>query len=66
MGRPRNFADPTFEPSDQELQQLSEEAFDGIGARNRTALDRLRAEIRRLSKQTVRGLTEEPEQAESA
>lgn len=43
-----NFADPTFEPSDQQLQELSREAFADVAARHQEALRALRAKIASL------------------
>jgi hypothetical protein len=55
----RNLADPSYEPSDEELQELSRAAFADVPARNDAALQRLRAEIKALqatSLQRVRAL----------
>jgi hypothetical protein len=43
-----NMADPSYEPSDDELRQLSREAFSGVPAANREAQAKLRREIRAL------------------
>lgn len=43
-----NFADPDFEPTDEDLRALSREAFADVGARHREALERLRGEIAAL------------------
>ncbi|MEQ9322435.1 MAG: hypothetical protein RIF41_24935 [Polyangiaceae bacterium] len=40
-----NFADPGFEASDEDLQNLSKEAFAGAAAANRRALERVHVEI---------------------
>ncbi len=40
MSTTANFADPDFEPTDEQLQQLSHEAFADVGERNREALAR--------------------------
>ena len=42
---PLNLADPNFEPTDEDLQRLSREAFADVAARNREALERIHAEI---------------------
>lgn len=44
----RNLADPSYEPSDEELQELSRAAFADVATRRKAALARLRAEIRSL------------------
>jgi hypothetical protein len=44
----RNLADPSYEPSDEELQELSHAAFAEVPARNAAALEQLRAEIKVL------------------
>ena len=43
-----NFADPSEEPSDEALQQLSREAFAEVGARHQEALARLRSRVSAL------------------
>lgn len=48
MSSPTNFGDPTFEPSDEQLQDLSREAFADVGAKWQLARARLREEIARL------------------
>jgi len=40
-----NLADPAFEPTDEQLQQLARDAFADVGERHRAALARLRARI---------------------
>jgi hypothetical protein len=52
MSRPVNFADPTFEPTDEELQRLAREAFADAAQRRNAAMarfwahvDALRAEV---------------------
>lgn len=44
----RDLADPAYEPSDEELQQLSRDAFARVGEQHRAGLVRLRADIERL------------------
>lgn len=48
MDRQPNFGDPEFEPTDEQLQALSREAFAGVAERQRSAMARLRAEIETL------------------
>jgi len=48
MVRSPNFADPEFEPTDEQLEQLSREAFADVGERNREALARLRGHVAKL------------------
>lgn len=43
-----NLADPAFEPSDEQLMELSRKAFQDVGERRRQAEAKLRAEIARL------------------
>lgn len=40
-----NLSDPAFEPSDEQLQQLSRDAFADLGAQRLAADAKLRAEI---------------------
>ena len=60
MARPTNFADPDFEPTDEELQQLSHEAFAGVAAQHlesdallRTQIAELRIEARARLRELV-------------
>jgi predicted Zn-dependent protease with MMP-like domain len=48
-----NLADPDFEPSDEELQQLARDAFADVPARYREAQQRLRDEIAALRAQVL-------------
>ena len=41
-------ADPDFEPSDEDLKELSREAFEGVDAANLAALAKLRQGIAAL------------------
>lgn len=43
-----NLADPEYEPTDEELRELSRRAFADVPARNQEALRRVHAEIARL------------------
>ncbi|MBI2389140.1 MAG: hypothetical protein HYV09_05950 [Deltaproteobacteria bacterium] len=45
MSNGSNLANPDFEPSDEQLQELSRRAFEGVPARRRAALARVHAEI---------------------
>lgn len=53
MSSPANFGDPSFEPSDEQLQDLSREAFADVGARWEVARTRLREEIARLRAEAI-------------
>lgn len=53
-----NLADPTFEPTDEQLQGLATRAFAGVGAAHERALVRLRAEIAELREKALRALDE--------
>lgn len=44
-----NLADPSYEPTDEELQELSRSAFQNVAKQHEEALSRLRAEIAKLS-----------------
>ena len=41
----RNFADPDYEPSDEDLNELMHEAFDGLFAQKKQSLLAMRARI---------------------
>ncbi len=58
MGETINLADPDFEPSDEQLIELSRRAFGDVKARHEAALARLRAEIAARGKQLLRELEE--------
>lgn len=45
MSDPINLADPSFEPTDEQLTGLSKRAFAGVAAAHASAMARLRAEI---------------------
>ena len=53
MARVTNFGDPSFEPTDEELAELMQEAFADVPARSAAALARIRREIEELSAQTM-------------
>jgi len=48
MSHDVNLADPSFEPTDDDLRQLSREAFADVPAQQREALARLRREVTAL------------------
>lgn len=48
-----NFGDSEFEPTDEQLQALSREAFADVAELNRKALARLRAEIEELKAEAL-------------
>ena len=48
-----NLADPDYEPSDEELQQLAHDAFADVPARHREAQQRLWDEIAILRAQAL-------------
>jgi hypothetical protein len=43
-----NLADPAFEPTDEQLEQLFKRAFADVGSQHRESLARLRTEIAQL------------------
>jgi hypothetical protein len=45
MRRAPNLADPSVEPTDEELQGLAHDAFAGVAAENQAARQRLRERI---------------------
>jgi hypothetical protein len=47
MSAPINLADPAFEPTDAQLQELSARAFAGVRAARERSLEQLRTEIAR-------------------
>ena len=52
--RPANFADASFEPSDEQLAELMTEAFAQVAADSEAALARFHEEIERLRKEAIR------------
>jgi hypothetical protein len=48
MSPPANFGSPSFEPTDEQLQELSREAFSDVAIQWQLVHARLRAEIARL------------------
>jgi hypothetical protein len=60
-----NLADPGYEPTDEELQELSRSAFKDVAKQHEQALSRLHAEIAALAVQArLRLESQSPEQAE--
>jgi hypothetical protein len=51
-----NLADPSFEPSDEQLRELSRGAFAHLAAARRESDERLRQEIARLREEVLRKL----------
>jgi hypothetical protein len=51
-----NLADPSFEPSDEQLIGLAARAFAGVEERHKQALAKLRAEIAAAREQSLRAL----------
>jgi hypothetical protein len=45
MSGPINLADPAFEPTDEQLRDLSRRAFAGVAAAHARSLEKLRAQI---------------------
>ena len=55
-----NLADPAFEPSDEQLEELFKRAFADVGSKHRESLVRLRAEIARLRTEARRRVASVP------
>ena len=53
MERKVDLANPDFEPSDEELQELSRRAFAGVGKKYSAALRRLEADIERSRREVL-------------
>ncbi|HTJ46412.1 MAG TPA: hypothetical protein VL463_30110 [Kofleriaceae bacterium] len=51
---PPNLADPSVEPTDEELQGLSRDAFANVKAENAAARQRVRARIVELRAESLR------------
>jgi hypothetical protein len=60
MARAVNFADSDFEPSDEELVQLSVEAFAGLREARERAVRVMRAEIAEERKRVLARLNDSP------
>jgi hypothetical protein len=52
-----NLADPAFEPTDEQLEELFKRAFADVGSKHRESLTRLRVEIARLRTEVRRRIT---------
>ncbi len=63
MARRVNLADPDFEPTDDELRQLSARAFAGVAAAHERALARLRDEIAAARAEALRAFQERSRRA---
>lgn len=61
MGGRINLADPSFEPTDEQLQELSRRAFAGVAAANARALAKLRAQIGNARQEALRALEQRRE-----
>lgn len=55
-----NLADPSFEPTDEQLGELFKRAFADVGRQHRESLARLRAEIARLRVEARRRVADVP------
>lgn len=56
MGRPINLADPTFEPSDEELIELSTRAFAGVRESMANEATALRARVEEARRAVLESL----------
>ena len=56
MERKVNLGDPDFEPTDEELIELSHRAFAGVPTANEDAQAKLRADIAALREESLRRL----------
>lgn len=54
----RNLADPAYEPSDDELRELSKKAFEHVPQSRRETHARLRADIARMRAEVLKRLRE--------
>jgi hypothetical protein len=57
MAEAINLADPRFEPSEEQLQALSREAFSDVATRHLEALSRLRTQIALLRAEAIARIT---------
>jgi hypothetical protein len=53
MSESIDLSDPSFEPSDEQLEGLSKRAFAGVAASHAAALARLRADVAEARKATL-------------
>jgi hypothetical protein len=58
--RPRNLADPDYEPSDEELIGLSKRAFAGLEEAQRARLAKVRSDIARAREEALARLRSGP------
>jgi hypothetical protein len=58
MGDAINLADPSFEPTDEQLIGLSKRAFAGVKAKHDAVLAKLRTEIDVMSAKVLKDLAE--------
>lgn len=58
-----NLADPNYEPTDEDLRELSREAFADVALKNAEALARLGEEIEELRRQVLASLGRPPRPA---
>lgn len=66
MSRKVDLADPAFEPTGAELQELAARAFAGLKQTRERSLERVRTEVaerRRIVLDVLRACAAEPEQA---
>jgi hypothetical protein len=56
MSKAANFADPDFEPTDEQLQELSREAFANVRAQQEHTLAQLRTSIRSRTAEAMKRL----------
>jgi hypothetical protein len=56
MSESHNLADPSFEPSDEQLEGLSKRAFAGVAAAHAAALAKLRSDVTEARTATLSAL----------
>lgn len=61
MSGPVNLADPAFEPTDEQLHELSRRAFAGVAAAHAKSLERLRAQIAEARREALRAFEQRRE-----
>jgi hypothetical protein len=61
MSGPINLADPSFEPTDEPLQELSRRAFAGLAEASARTLARLRVQIAAAREEALRELEQRGE-----
>ncbi|MCE7892479.1 MAG: hypothetical protein DYH12_22705 [Sorangiineae bacterium PRO1] len=60
-----DFGDPSFDPTDAQLELLAKEAFAGVAERHRAALARLRDDVAVLRARVLAQLDEQARRTES-